>query len=149
MSSTAPAYLRIKPSEMEVVYYNILIKNGFVPDKARTTAQVFTSNSLDGVYTHSVNRFPKFVQYVQQGFVKPDKEAVLKSSVGCIEQWDGQAGVGVLNALQCTDRAMAHPGIGSCHNPGRNAGSLKHEPPLTTSRPRPPSGRLVVSNNRR
>lgn len=108
MKATAsPESVRIKPSEMELMYYNILLKHGFTPGKARTTAQIFTSNSIDGVYTHSVNRFPKFIQYVKEGHVKPDKDAVLKSAVGSIEQWDGQSGVGVINAINCTDRAMS------------------------------------------
>jgi 3-dehydro-L-gulonate 2-dehydrogenase len=54
-----------------------------------------------------VNRFPKFIQYVQKGYVKPDNEAICKHKAGSIEQWDGQLGVGVLNAMQCTDRAIA------------------------------------------
>jgi 3-dehydro-L-gulonate 2-dehydrogenase len=92
---------------MESVYYNILVKHGFSPEKAKATAQIFTNNSIDGVYTHSVNRFPKFIQYVREGHVKPERDAVLKSAVGSIEQWDGQSGVGVINAINCTDRAMA------------------------------------------
>lgn len=106
-SSTLPEYLKISSSEMELVFYNILVKHQFSSDKARATAKIFTENALDGIYTHSVNRFPKFVQYIQHGFIKPDREAIFKSGAGCMEQWNGQSGVGVLNAIQCTDRSMS------------------------------------------
>lgn len=99
--------IRVSADEMTSTYQRILLKHGFSPEKARVTAQLFTDNGLDGIYTHSVNRFPKFIQYVQEGHVRPDMEAVCKNSNGSIEQWDGQSGVGVINALVCTDRAMA------------------------------------------
>ena len=91
---------------MESLFCKILIQRGFSEAKAQTCANIFTSNSLDGVYTHGVNRFPRFVNYVIGGHIDPLKEAVVKSSVGCIEQWDGQIGPGPINALRCTDRAM-------------------------------------------
>ncbi len=108
-------FLKISPSEMESLFSKILIQHGFSPDKAETCSHIFTSNSLDGVYTHGVNRFPRFVSYVIAGHIDPQKEAVCKSSVGSIEQWDGQMGPGPVNALRCTDRAMekaATHGIG-------------------------------------
>lgn len=106
MSSSKPAYITIMPSAMEEMYYKILLKNRFTNTKARATARIFTDNTVDGIYTHSVNRFPKFIQYVRDGFVKPDVEAVFQSGSGSLEQWDGRSGVGVLNAVQCTDRAV-------------------------------------------
>jgi 3-dehydro-L-gulonate 2-dehydrogenase len=104
--TSSPTMLHILPSQMETVFRDILLKNDFSPEKATATATIFIDNALDGIYTHSVNRFAKFIQYVQNGYVKPDQQAVLKNTAGCIEQWDGKSGVGVLNALQCTDRAM-------------------------------------------
>lgn len=106
MTGNSPEFLRIPHSVMETQFYKILIKLGFSNDKARTCADIFTSNSLDGVYTHGVNRFPRFVNYVIAGHIDPAKEAIRKSSVGSIEQWDGQTGPGPVNALICTDRAM-------------------------------------------
>jgi len=105
-ASSSPEYIKVSSTEMESVFYNVLTKNKFSAEKARATAKIFTENAVDGIYTHSVNRFPKFVQYIQQGFIKPELEAVHKSGTGCMEQWHGQSGVGVLNAIKCTDRAM-------------------------------------------
>ena len=85
----------------------VMIKNGFVADKAKICASVFVGNSLDGIYSHGVNRFAKFIGVVKQGLIKAGNEAICKNAVGAIEQWDGQSGPGPLNALLCTDRAMA------------------------------------------
>lgn len=107
MNSSSPEYLRIDPAEMELMFYNIMMKNGFPDGNAKATAKIFTDNAVDGIYTHSVNRFAKFIRFVQQGYVKPGMEAICRSSSGAFEQWDGQSGTGVTNAQRCTDRAMA------------------------------------------
>jgi 3-dehydro-L-gulonate 2-dehydrogenase len=75
-------------------------------NKAETCAEIFTANSVDGVYSHGVNRFSRFIEYIIKGWVKVDAEPILKRSRGAIEQWDGQLGPGPLNALHATDRAM-------------------------------------------
>ena len=98
--------VRISADDMRDIFFRILVKNGFTEDKALTCAGIFTGNSVDGIYTHGVNRFPRFVQYVQDKFVLADQEPVLKHSAGGIEQWDGQIGPGPLNALFATDQVM-------------------------------------------
>jgi 3-dehydro-L-gulonate 2-dehydrogenase len=80
------------------------VREGMKEDKATTCAKVFTENSIDGVYTHGVNRFPRFVQYIKDKHVITDAEPVLKSTFGAVEQWDGQSGPGITNALFCTER---------------------------------------------
>lgn len=97
---------RIAAEEMQQTFYSILLKAGLTEEKAKTCAKVFTENSLDGVYTHGINRFTRFTQYIKNKQVIAEAEPVLKSSFGAIEQWDGQSGPGILNALFCTDRAM-------------------------------------------
>lgn len=99
------ATLRVEYREMENIFFNILTRHGFSESKARTCAQVFTENSIDGVYTHGVNRFPRFVQYVKDGYVHADAEPVKSGGFGNIEQWNGNLGPGPLNALKATDRA--------------------------------------------
>ena len=83
-----------------------LLAHGFPADQARLCAEVFATNSLEGVYSHGVNRFPKFLEYVKTGHVVPGSQAVKKHSAGCIEQWDGQSGPGPVNAFIAVDRAM-------------------------------------------
>ena len=91
---------------MKQQFLSVLLKHDFAPDKAATCAQVFAENSLEGIYTHGVNRFARFIEYVQKGFVKKDAEPILAHSFGAIEQWNGNAGPGILNAIFCTERAL-------------------------------------------
>ena len=106
-SDPQPNFLKIPSSTLEAELVRVMIKNGFVADKAKICASVFVGNSLDGIYSHGVNRFAKFIGVVKQGLIKAGNEAICKNAVGAIEQWDGQSGPGPLNALLCTDRAMA------------------------------------------
>ncbi len=96
----------ISPQEMEKYFAAILRKEGFTDERAQRCAEIFTINSIDGVYTHGVNRFPRFVKYVREGFVKPGMVPTLQHAFGCIEQWDGNLGPGPLNAEHATNAAM-------------------------------------------
>lgn len=87
-------------------FKEILLRKGFSEQKASTCATIFADNSVDGVYTHGVNRFPRFIKYIADGHVRPDAEPVCENAIGCVEQWDGRLGPGPLNALRCTDRVM-------------------------------------------
>ncbi len=84
----------------------ILLKQGFTPEKAMQCAEVFTNNSIDGVYTHGVNRFPRFIEYIQKGYINIHAEPTLKHQWGGVQQWDGNLGPGVLNAMHATNSVM-------------------------------------------
>jgi len=92
--------------EMLQLFSAILVKHGFTPEKAMQCAEVFTSNSIDGVYTHGVNRFPRFIEYIQKGYIDIHAEPTLKHHWGGIQQWDGNLGPGPLNATHATNSAM-------------------------------------------
>jgi len=97
----------ISPQQMQQRFASILENLGFKNEKANTCAKVFTANSVDGIYTHGVNRFPRFVQYVKDGFVLPDAIPSLKNKFGGMEQWDGNLGPGILNAMHATETVMS------------------------------------------
>jgi 3-dehydro-L-gulonate 2-dehydrogenase len=99
-------FTRIPAATLENTFYDILIRHDMKESRARQCAQIFTANSLAGVYTHGVNRFPRFIQYVRDGYVHLNREPRRTGGFGCIEQWNGNLGPGVLNALQSTERAM-------------------------------------------
>ncbi len=99
--------LLISSAAMQATFETILMKNGFKQEKAAECAAVFTTNSVDGIYTHGVNRFPRFIKYLQEGFVKPDESPTLISKFGGIEQWSGNLGPGPLNAIHATKTAMS------------------------------------------
>ncbi|HRH51606.1 MAG TPA: 3-dehydro-L-gulonate 2-dehydrogenase [Panacibacter sp.] len=105
MNDSDAAFISIMPGEMEAEYFRILLNNGFTETKARACAHVFTENSVDGIYSHGVNRFAKFISYVKDGYVLPNAEPEKVSGFGGIEQWNGNLGPGVLNALHATERA--------------------------------------------
>ncbi|HEY3388660.1 MAG TPA: 3-dehydro-L-gulonate 2-dehydrogenase, partial [Prolixibacteraceae bacterium] len=98
--------IRIPAMQMEEEFIRILLKQGFREDKARSCASVFTGNSVDGVLSHGVNRFSRFVKYVSNGLIDVDAEPELVHSAGAVEQWNGKLGPGPLNAFKCTERAM-------------------------------------------
>jgi 3-dehydro-L-gulonate 2-dehydrogenase len=97
--------IHVSASEMHSGFVRILKKTGFSDPRAEKCAEIFTSNSIDGIYTHGVNRFPRFVSNVKEGFFKPDSEPSLISSAGSLEQWHGNLGPGPLNAVFATERA--------------------------------------------
>jgi 3-dehydro-L-gulonate 2-dehydrogenase len=101
-----PDYLHLPYNEIVSTLEDILVKNSFSRKDSRSLAEIFATNSLEGVYSHGVNRFPRFMEYLSDGHIKPDKKAVLKHAAGSIEQWDGQSGPGPVNALIATERAM-------------------------------------------
>ncbi|HEY6505527.1 MAG TPA: 3-dehydro-L-gulonate 2-dehydrogenase [Chitinophagaceae bacterium] len=105
MSTQNAAHL-VPRDTMLSEFSRILQKYGFTEAKAKQCAEIFTASSVDGVYTHGVNRFPTFVDYVKKGYVKVNAESTLKNKTGAIEQWDGNLGPGPLNALASTERAM-------------------------------------------
>jgi 3-dehydro-L-gulonate 2-dehydrogenase len=105
-NNSIPEITRIPFQEMKEIFLGLLIKHGLTDLKAETCAKVFAENSLDGVYTHGVNRFSRFIKYIKRGYININAEPEKVHSAGAIEQWDGNLGPGPLNALSCTDRAI-------------------------------------------
>jgi len=76
----------------------VLLKVGFAEERADLCAYLFAEASRDGIYSHGLNRFPRFISNIQEGVVKVDASPKKINSMGSIEQWDGQGGPGNLNA---------------------------------------------------
>ncbi len=98
--------LRIPPEQMEAEFKRILLELGFREERARECARIFTENSLDGVYTHGINRFPRFVEYVRNGYIDVHAIPTRIAANSGVEQWNGNLGPGPLNALFCADRVI-------------------------------------------
>ena len=99
--------IRIPYEELRDFLAAKLEKLGFAADRANLCASLFADASLDGVYSHGVNRFPRFVRAVRNGVVNPAATPELVSRFGALERWDGHSGVGNLNARQSMERAIA------------------------------------------
>jgi len=96
----------IHAKEMEDILFSLFEKYRFTEERARLLAKVHTENTLYGVNSHGINRVPQFIDYVKKGIVKTNMSAKKVESFGSIERWDGMFGSGVLNALDCTNRAI-------------------------------------------
>ena len=81
--------IRIPVERMKSEFTRILKKTGFSDFKAEKCADIFAINSLEGVYSHGVNRFPRFVMNIREGFIVPDSEPTLVNGAGSMEQWNG------------------------------------------------------------
>lgn len=98
--------MRIPFETLQAEFKRVLLKVNFTNEKGQQCAAIFAENSRDGVYTHGLNRFPVFVEFVKEGLVKPDAEPTLENSFGALEQWNGNLGPGILNAQFCMKRAV-------------------------------------------
>lgn len=99
-------YIRIPANEMQQKFFDVLIRHNFSSPKAKLCAALFTDSSADGVVSHGVNRFPRFIEYVKKGFVKPESDPELVRKIHSLEQWNGNLGPGPSNAFFATERAM-------------------------------------------
>ena len=50
---------------------SVLLKLGFSEPRAQMCARLFAETTRDGVYTHGINRFPRFVAMIRNGVVDP------------------------------------------------------------------------------
>ncbi|UWZ86750.1 3-dehydro-L-gulonate 2-dehydrogenase [Occallatibacter riparius] len=84
----------------------VLIKLGFTADRAALSARLFAETTRDGVYSHGVNRFLRFVAMIRNGSVDAAAGPRVVSRFGAMERWDGQRGPGNLNAYAAMERAI-------------------------------------------
>ena len=98
--------LRVSYQDLFDALSRVLLKLGFEPPRAQLCARLFADTSRDGVYSHGLNRFPRFVSMIRNGFIDIHAEPKLLANSGPLERWDGQLGPGNLNAHQCMGRAI-------------------------------------------
>ena len=98
--------MRIPYDTMRAEFIRVLNKYGITGQRAELSATLFADASRDGIYTHGLNRFPKFIKSIEQGVVDVRAEAVREAELGALERWDGQGGCGNLNAHKCMTRAI-------------------------------------------
>jgi 3-dehydro-L-gulonate 2-dehydrogenase len=85
----------------------VLLKLEFEPGAARLSAQLFADTTRDGVYSHGLNRFPRFVSMIRNGYIDVHAVPALVTASGPLERWDGNLGPGNLNAWHCMERTIA------------------------------------------
>lgn len=97
--------LRIPYEDMVKEFKRVLAKKGFDEKGAEDAAAIFAQNSLAGVYSHGLNRFPRVVEYLDKGEINPNNKATCELAMGAFERWNGHRGFGPLNAKTAMDRA--------------------------------------------
>jgi 3-dehydro-L-gulonate 2-dehydrogenase len=98
--------LRVPYSELFDTLRRVLVKLGFEPPRAELCARLFADTTRDGIYSHGLNRFPRFVRSIRDGRVDTSAAPTLVASHGSLERWDGRRGPGNLNAHASMARAM-------------------------------------------
>jgi 3-dehydro-L-gulonate 2-dehydrogenase len=79
---------------------------GLQGDRAGLCARLFAETTRDGVYTHGLNRFPRFAEMVANGCIDVTAEPTRVAGAAALERWDGHLGPGNLNAHTAMQRAI-------------------------------------------
>lgn len=97
--------MRVSYEEMKAQFKRVLMKKGFTEKGADDAATLFAQNSLVGMFSHGLNRFPRVVSYLEKGEIDPNVVATTEIALGAYERWNGHRGFGPLNAKMAMDRA--------------------------------------------
>lgn len=84
----------------------VLNAAGLAPEDAELCARIHAESTRDGVVSHGIGRIPRFVDYLNKGWVDPAARLSLVQRLGALEVFDGHFGIGVRHALDATKRAM-------------------------------------------
>jgi 3-dehydro-L-gulonate 2-dehydrogenase len=98
--------MRVSYRELYDVLLRALGQTRLEPQRAALCARLFAETSRDGVYSHGLNRFPRFFDAIRSGLVDVQAEPQRVSTHGVLERWDGRRGPGNLNAYACMERAI-------------------------------------------
>lgn len=99
--------MRIPYQEVYDVLLRVLLGVGFGTERAELCARLFVDSSRDGVYSHGLNRFPRFMETIRNGVVDIHAQPKLIANHGAIERWDGERGPGNLNAYGAMAQAIS------------------------------------------
>jgi 3-dehydro-L-gulonate 2-dehydrogenase len=80
---------------------------GLEAGRAQHAGQIIAGSTRDGVPSHGLNLFPRLIAMIRNGIVNVDARPRRVTAAGGLERWDGGGGVGVLNAWESMDGAIA------------------------------------------
>jgi 3-dehydro-L-gulonate 2-dehydrogenase len=98
--------LRVSYDDLYAALYRAMRGLDLTEDRAAHCARLFAETTRDGVYTHGLNRFPRFAEMIANGSVDVNAEPTRTAGFGAIERWNGHRGIGNLNASACMQRAI-------------------------------------------
>ncbi|MDD6296295.1 MAG: 3-dehydro-L-gulonate 2-dehydrogenase [Treponema sp.] len=83
-----------------------LLNAGLSEHQAEICSQIHSESSADGVESHGLNRIPRFVEYINKGWINLKGSPKFLGGKGAVENYDGELGIGITNALFCSERAV-------------------------------------------
>lgn len=107
--------MKVTFEQLRTAFNRASISCGADNETADACAEMFTRTIEFGVYSHGVNRFPRFIRQPENGNIIPDVQPKRITSLGTIEQWDAQRSIGNLTAKKMIGHAIelaADHGIG-------------------------------------
>ena len=99
--------MRVPFEQVKETIKKAFLNVGLTEEQAEECAKIHTQSSCDGVYSHGLNRVPRFCDYVKKGWVNTKSTPQLVNARGAAEHYDGGLGIGILNAEFCMKRAVA------------------------------------------
>ncbi len=98
--------LRVSFDDLYTALHRAILALGLTGERAALCARLFAETTRDGVYSHGLNRFPRFTAMVRNGSVDVHAEPAQVASFGVLERWEGHLGPGNLNAYAAMTRAI-------------------------------------------
>jgi 3-dehydro-L-gulonate 2-dehydrogenase len=99
--------LRVPYSDLYAALLRATEHLGLRGERAALCARLIAETTRDGVYTHGLNRFPRFAEMVANGCINVNAEPTHISGEAALERWDGNLGPGNTNAHAAMERTIA------------------------------------------
>jgi len=100
------AMLRVPYADLDQALHRAMLHLGLTGERAVLCARLFAETTRDGVYTHGLNRFPRFAAMVANGCIDVAAEPTRVGGSTALERWDGHLGPGNLTAYAAMERAI-------------------------------------------
>lgn len=98
--------MRVDYTTLKETVKKTLINAGLKEEDAEICAKVHCDSSADGIESHGLNRIPRFIDYINKKWVNPEAKIELIAAKGAVENYNGHIGIGITNAIYCSDRAV-------------------------------------------
>jgi len=98
--------LRLSFDEIYSTLNQILLSRQFSIDDAALSSRLFTETTQDGVYSHGLNRFPRYLHDVEMGYIIPINKPTKIEAFGQFEIWNGNQAPGNTTAYKIMQRCI-------------------------------------------
>lgn len=74
--------MKVTFEQLKAAFNRVLLSRGVATDTADACAEMFARTTESGVYSHGVNRFPRFIQQLDNGDIIPEAKPQRVTSLG-------------------------------------------------------------------